>query len=166
MQVLPTIIDLEASGFGPKGYPIEIGVALADGQTACYLIRPHKNWSHWDKTSEDLHGLTREQLLRYGRPLADVAQNLNQLLSTQTVYSDAWGFDQTWLSLLFEYAGVRQQFKLEALQSLFNEHQYTAWNQTLDQVFTECAFPRHRASNDARAIQLAFVRSTRLVNVS
>ena len=24
----PTIIDVEASGFGPRSYPIEIGVAL------------------------------------------------------------------------------------------------------------------------------------------
>ena len=29
----PAIIDIEASGFGPDGYPIEIGVALSSGQT-------------------------------------------------------------------------------------------------------------------------------------
>jgi hypothetical protein len=159
MQGNPTIIDIEASGFGAHSYPIEIGVALGNGQTACYLIRPQVEWTHWDQSSEHLHRLTREQILRHGRPLTEVARALNQLLGTHTVYSDAWGFDQTWLSLLFECAGVRQQFKLESLQSLFSEHQFTMWNRVLEQVFAECEVPRHRASNDARAIQLAFARS-------
>jgi hypothetical protein len=162
MQGTPAIIDLEASGFGTRSYPIEVGVALANGQTACYLIRPQADWDHWDQTSEDLHGLRREQLLKFGRPVAEVARSLNQLLGTQTVYSDAWGYDQTWMALLFECAGVRQAFHLEALQTLFSEPQFTLWNRTLEQVFAECAFPRHRASNDARAIQLAFRRSALL----
>ena len=112
MQGNPTIIDIEASGFGSSSYPIEIGVALADGLTACYLIRPPETWVHWDRNSEHLHHLTRERLLQNGRTPEDVARELNQLLKAQTVYSDAWGFDQTWLSRLFEHAGVRQQFKL------------------------------------------------------
>jgi len=159
MQGMPTIIDLEASGFGTNSYPIEIGVALADGRTVCYLICPQADWDHWDPSCEELHGLTRDQLLQFGRPAVEVANNLNQLLGTQTVYSDAWGYDLAWLSLLFECAGVRQYFKLDALQSLFNERQYAMWNQTLEDVFAEYAFSRHRASNDALAIQMAFERS-------
>ena len=159
MQGSPVIIDIEASGFGANSYPIETGVALANGQTACYLIRPPAAWVHWDIDSEHLHHLTRERLLRHGRTPEDVARELNQLLKAQTVYSDAWGFDQTWLSRLFEYAGLRQQFKLESLQALFSEAQYNIWNGILEQVFTENAFTRHRASNDARAIQLAYERS-------
>lgn len=159
MQRLPVIMDLEASGFGAHSYPIEIGVALASGKTACYLICPRSDWAHWDPTSEEMHGLTRDQLLRFGKPVKEVAYSLNQLLAEQVVYSDAWGYDQSWLALLFDCAGVKQDFRLEALQSLFSERQFSLWNQTLDQVFVECEFQRHRASNDARAIQLAFVRS-------
>ena len=166
MQGLPTIIDLEASGFGANSYPIEVGIALASGQTACYLICPQTEWDHWDQASEDLHGLRREQLLKFGKPVAEVARSLNKLLGTQTVYSDAWGFDQTWMSRLYDCAGVRQHFKLEALQSLFSEQQFALWNQTLEQVFGECQFLRHRASNDARAIQLAFQRSAHLARAS
>ena len=44
----PLIIDVEASGFGSKSYPIEIGVALNDGQRFCTLILPAPNWTHWD----------------------------------------------------------------------------------------------------------------------
>jgi hypothetical protein len=40
----PAIIDIEASGFGPDGYPIEIGVALSSGQTFCALILPEPEW--------------------------------------------------------------------------------------------------------------------------
>jgi hypothetical protein len=166
MQGLPTIIDLEASGFGANSYPIEVGVALANGQTACYLIRPQADWVHWDQASEALHGLQREQLVKFGKPVTEVAHSLNQLLGTQTVYSDAWGFDQTWMTLLYECAGVRQHFKLESLQSLFLEEQFAVWNRSLEQVFSECEFPRHRASNDARAIQLAFQRSALLARAS
>jgi len=159
MQGIPTIVDIEASGFGANSYPIEVGVAMADGKTACYLVCPHTSWTHWDPASERLHGLRREQLEKFGRPLAEVARSLNYLLGTQTVYSDAWGVDQSWMSLLFEFAGVRQRFRLEALQCLFCEQQYAVWNRTLEQVFAEYAWPRHRASNDAQAIQQAFLRS-------
>lgn len=159
MQGIPTIIDIEASGFGADSYPIEIGVALAGGHSACYLIRPHADWRHWDPAGERLHGLSRTLILKYGRPIKEVAVSLNLLLSGQTVYSDAWGFDQTWLGKLFEYAGRRQQFRLESLQCLFHEGQYAIWNRTLEQVFHETEVTRHRASNDARAIQLAFQRS-------
>lgn len=158
-QGIPTIVDIEASGFGAGSYPIEVGVALASGQTACYLICPYSGWEHWDPDSERLHGLRREQLVKFGRPVAEVARNLNHLLGTQTVYSDAWGFDQGWISLLFECAGVRQLFRLQALQCLFSEQQYAVWNRTLEQVFAECNRPRHRASHDALAVQHAFVRS-------
>lgn len=165
-QGLPAILDIEASGFGTDSYPIEIGIALGNGQTACYLISPHQDWRHWDQASEIMHGLTRTQLLRFGWPVVEVARSLNQLLERQLVYSDAWGYDQTWMARLFDCAGVRQGFRIEALQNLFSEQQYSVWNQTLNQVFVECDFQRHRASNDARAIQLAYQRSKSLVRAS
>jgi len=156
---MPIILDLEASGFGANSYPIEVGLALANGETACYLIRPQSDWVHWDPASECLHGLTREQLVKFGRPVCEVARSLNQLLETQTVYSDAWVYDQSWLSRLFDAAGICPRFRLDSLQRLFSETQYDVWNRTLDRVFAEQVYPRHRASNDARAIQLAFCLS-------
>ena len=37
---VPTILDLEASGFGRDSYPIEVGYVLPDGSSFCSLIRP------------------------------------------------------------------------------------------------------------------------------
>ena len=48
----PTIIDVEASGFGPYSYPIEIGVALDNGDKYCTLILPAPAWTHWDEEAE------------------------------------------------------------------------------------------------------------------
>lgn len=165
MQSLPTIVDLEASGFGAHSYPIEIGVALPDGQTACYLIRPETDWVHWDETSAHLHGLSRNLLLQHGKPVREVARALNDLLGQRTVYT-AWGVDQTWLTLLYECAQVRQWFHLESLQVLFSEAQYAIWNEVKAQIFAECQFQRHRASNDARVIQMTYQRTRQLAQVS
>ena len=102
----PVIIDLEASGFGRGSYPIEVGVALEDGRTRCFLIHPTPEWTHWDKEAEAMHGISRELLLSHGQPVRQVAEQLNELLLYKIVYSDAWGHDQSWLALLFDAAGL------------------------------------------------------------
>ena len=40
MDPLPTILDIEASGFGRGSYPIEIGFSAGDGVLFCGLIVP------------------------------------------------------------------------------------------------------------------------------
>jgi hypothetical protein len=47
----PIIIDVEASGLGHGSYPIEVGFALADGETHCRLIKPEEDWQHWFEAS-------------------------------------------------------------------------------------------------------------------
>ena len=42
----PFIMDIEASGFGPDSYPIEVGLALGDGSRFCSLIVPAEHWTH------------------------------------------------------------------------------------------------------------------------
>lgn len=159
---LPIIIDLEASGFGRDSYPIEIGIAMPSGETECMLIRPEATWRHWDNASARLHGIEREQLFRHGRPVREVADRVNFLLQGKTVYTDGWGVDQGWLSLLFDTAQRRQQFRLEALQSLFDERQFDVWNKIKNKIFAENPFPRHRASNDARVLQLTYQQTQHL----
>ena len=41
----PPILDVEASGFGPGSYPIEIGYVLGDGTAYCTLISPAISWT-------------------------------------------------------------------------------------------------------------------------
>ena len=86
----PNIIDIEASGFAAQGYPIEIGIALASGDTYCTLIRPEPEWTYWDDQAEAVHRVPRDILDLYGKSVHDVARQINDLLSGQVAYSDGW----------------------------------------------------------------------------
>ena len=155
---LPAIIDLEASGFGRGSYPIEVGFVLPEGATYCTLILPPPHWRHWDDKAQAVHHITRDVLLSHGRPATEVAQSLNSRLRGRTLYSDGWANDYTWLSLLFDEAELTPAFKLDNLRSLLDEHQADAWHACKETVLAELQMPRHRASTDARVLQLTFAR--------
>lgn len=91
-ETLPTVLDIEASGFGRSSYPIEVGIARADGTSCAFLIQPLEEWTHWDPKAELLHGIARERLMREGYPVRQVARWLNDELSGEgKAYSDSWG---------------------------------------------------------------------------
>ena len=83
--MVPAIIDIEASGFGNGSYPIEVGLALPDGSTHCFIIRPASNWTHWDSSAQAIHGISRETLIESGKPPPEVADSLNRLVAGQKV---------------------------------------------------------------------------------
>lgn len=149
----PIIIDIEASGFGRGSYPIEIGLALADGIRHCYLITPARTWRHWDAGAEQVHGISRELLLGHGRPIRDVAWRLNELLQGRTAYSDAWSHDMSWLGKLFDEADVLQSFRIGDIAELLDEDQRRVWHGIKQEVIEALGEPRHRASGDARILQ-------------
>lgn len=154
----PAIIDMEASGFGRGSYPIEVGLALPNRVSYCSLIRPAAHWTHWDPEAEQLHHITPEQLLRFGKPPAEIAMALNRLLHGRVVYSDGWANDYSWLALLFDEAAMRPDFKLENLRAILDEDELALWHPTHAQVTADLPLVRHRASSDALAIQTAVVR--------
>ena len=149
----PIVIDVEASGFGRGSYPIEVGVALPDGSRHCYLITPARQWKSWDDAAEKVHGISREVLLTYGRPLQDVAWRLNELLRHKTAYSDAWSFDLSWLGKLYDAANMQQTFRLADIGSLIDEEQRERWHGVKLQVISDMGLRRHRASGDALILQ-------------
>lgn len=155
------VIDLEASGFGRGSYPIEVGFVQASGECFCTLIQPEADWQHWDASAEALHGITRELLRRHGRASAWVAEQLNQRLAGQVVYCDAWAHDYPWLSRLYDAAGLVPSFRLADLRALLSEDEAARWHPVLDQVRSEAALGRHRASADARTLQMALQRVKR-----
>jgi hypothetical protein len=157
-QFPPAIIDIEASGFGSSSYPIEVGFVLPDGTSYCALIHPAANWQHWDESAERVHQVSRKNLEAHGRPVAEVAHELNGRLQGQTIYCDAWYHDYTWLSRLFDAAGSAQAFRLEDVRILLNETQAAHWHATKVQIQRELDIPRHRASNDARILQATLAR--------
>ena len=163
-QTLPIIIDIEASGFGKGSYPIEIGLALPDRRTHCTLIKPQPDWTHWTQEGESLHHLSHDKLIRYGKPVDEVTEELNHLLSGCTVYSDGWGNDMSWLGLLYDVAGTYPSFRIETLLNIVSEEQKAIWHQTKNKLQQEQQFIRHRASNDALIIQMTYQLTQQMVN--
>ena len=155
----PCIMDIEASGFGAGSYPIEIGAVWSHDQAYCSLIAPAPSWRHWEPQAEQVHGITRSTLLAHGKPALVVAADLNRCLRGQTVYTDAWYHDYQWLARLFDEADSRPLFHLQDLRTLLDEAAMAAWHATREQVMQELQLSRHRASNDARVLQLTLMRT-------
>jgi hypothetical protein len=158
LTALPPILDIEASGFGRHSYPIEVGYVLPDGSSYCSLIRPPAHWTHWDPDAERVHQIRRELLLQHGREVHDVARTLNEGLRGQTVFSDGWAHDYSWLAALFEEADLVPSFRLESLRGLLSEAQASQWQSTREAVLREHKLERHRASTDARLLQTTLRR--------
>jgi hypothetical protein len=156
--VPPCVLDIEASGFGGRSYPIEIGYVLGDGRSRCTLVRPAPQWTHWDPAAERVHHIARATLLRHGRPAAEVARMLNDDLAGRTVYCDGWAHDYPWLAALFEEAGCSPGFRLESVMRLLDEPRLARLDAAHRDARQELGLTRHRASGDARALQLALLR--------
>lgn len=153
----PTIIDVEASGFGPDSYPIEIGVSFADGQKYCTLIAPAADWVHWDVGAEAVHHIPREKLVENGAPIRVVVAKLNDLLRGMTIYTDGWAVDYPWIRKLFAACGLEPSFRVSPLEMILSEDQMERWHATKDDVQRELNFARHRASNDAEVIRKTWI---------
>jgi hypothetical protein len=154
--LLPAIIDVEASGFGKGSYPIEIGIIFPDGKTYCTLIKPAPEWTTWDKEAEKVHFVPRAMLFEKGKDIKAVAQRLNDLLIGKTVYTDAWGQDFAWIAALYEAAGMTMNFRLQALVGLLSESQKLMWHETRSRVQKMLGTQRHRASADAKVLQMTY----------
>lgn len=152
---LPCVLDIEASGFGRASYPIEVGWVLPDGRARCTLVRPAAHWTHWDTQAEQVHGIARATLLAHGRAVTEVADWLNGELGGRTVYCDGWAHDYPWLAALFEEAGAAPLFRLESAQALLPEPRLAQLDAAHRRARAELGLTRHRASNDARALQRA-----------
>ena len=161
----PPIIDIEASGFGAHGYPIEVGVVLNDGTKYCALILPTQDWTHWDEEAQKVHRIPRDILEAHGKPIEEVARTLNEMLREQTAFTDAWGVDKTWLDQLFYAGGVRPEFSLSALELILSEPQMEIWHPTKDGLLLELGDKRrHRASFDAYLVQETYYRTRKAVS--
>lgn len=155
---IPAMIDLEASGFGKGSYPIEVAYALADKSIVSYLIRPQPDWQHWCMEAQEIHGISKEQLMAEGQHVVEVATTLNQKLEGLTLYSDAWGFDSPWLARLFDAAKVPQRFQIESLNRLLTDEQLEDFHCIKKSLWQELNISRHQAANDVRVLQESYVR--------
>lgn len=155
----PNIIDIEASGFGKGSYPIEVGYMSRYGKSWCSLIIPDEDWSHWDQSAESLHQISRSTLFQHGKAIVAVADHLNQVFPNQTVYTDGWLQDYTWISSLFELAEITPRFKLDDLRKVLTPYQESIWHETKQAIVHEMQTSRHRASADARVLQMTWLKT-------
>lgn len=154
----PCVLDIEASGFGARSYPIEVGYVTGDGRAGCMLVRPADEWTHWDPEAERLHGISRATLLTHGHPAQDVVARLNRELAGQTVYCDGWAHDYAWLAVLFEQVERSPAFRLESINALLDDAALARLDAARREALAQMGLQRHRASNDARALQRAVMR--------
>jgi len=144
---------------GATAYPIEIGFVLPDGHAYCTLIKPESHWTHWDPQAEATHHIPREIVVQRGTTRAYRGPNAsNQKLAGQTVYSDGWANDYSWINALFDAADMAPRFKLENLRALLSDHEADRWHLIKAEVISERGAQRHRASADARLLQLTLLR--------
>ena len=155
---VPPIIDLEASGFGRGSYPIEVGFALEDRVSHSFLIKPQDDWTHWSKEAEQIHGIPREQLLTEGWDVRTIAEKMNELLRGQTLYSDAWSFDSSWVGRMFDSADIVQRFCIDTITKLLPPEKMEQWHPTKEAVLADLGINAHRAANDVQVLQETFLR--------
>lgn len=158
----PIILDIEASGFGVGSYPVEIGYADATGATWSAQIQPHEDWLHWDREAEKLHQQSREALEQHGQTAREVAAHLNQAFAGKTLYTDGWYQDFVWLHSLYEAAGMSPAFKLEDLRMALSPAQKSAWHETKEAIRETFALQPHRASTDAKVLQLTWLKTAEM----
>jgi DNA polymerase III epsilon subunit-like protein len=107
-------IDFEASSLASASFPTEIGWArvVPDGAvtSGAWLIRPLVKWrlfaSAWSDASERLTGISLEMLDRDGLPPAEAMRRLLAAVGDGTWFSDEPDWDNHWLAMLAEAAGI------------------------------------------------------------
>ena len=99
------VLDVVGSGMGPRSWPVEIGVAIAEGDAIALcesrLIHPHPEWSEdaWDEESAREHGIARGALNEAQTP-EEVARWLLDLLAGRRCWSDGPMYHRYWLNAL------------------------------------------------------------------
>lgn len=159
MMTVPIVIDFEASGFGKGSYPIEVGFSRRHGEGWCTLIRPESDWLHWDARAAQVHHIPREILVERGKPPSLVTEDLNMLLAGMTVYTDGWSHDYVWMARLYDVAERVPNFRLADLREIISPLQESLWHITKIQVQEDLNVSRHRASTDARVLQMTWLRT-------
>ena len=159
MSWSPIFFDVEASGLAGGSFPVEVGWAqlaadkdeIVSGEM---LVRPVEGWTAWSTLAERVHGLSRDALEQYGRPVEEVAETLDATFGDGVVLSDAPMFDERWTDRIYQALGRPRRWQIEeaipVLRRLATTPVDRHWlSQHLDE-------PKpHRAEGDARLLAQA-----------
>lgn len=145
-QAWPALIDFEASCLPEDGFsfPIEVAVALVDGSSHTWLIKPSEKWRYWtwSDEAEALHGISRDMLEREGLAPEQVLAEMTAMTGGRTVYADA-DLDAYWLEVLADAAGQPMPFPVHYLGEYMLEQGWTR-----EQVVTALEEAKRRLPNE------------------
>ncbi|MDX2028994.1 MAG: hypothetical protein SFW62_10245 [Alphaproteobacteria bacterium] len=154
-------IDFEASALGPRGYPIEVGVAdVQTGETQAWLIKPTTEWLHeriWSEASETIHGISQNQLLNDGQDPKIIIPEVVNICSDGIVLSDNVKSDSSWFQTLCDAIELpRMPFQIQSFQDAACEiagRHHSDPTHKIEKAIEQAVekFPNpHRAGPDAR----------------
>lgn len=154
--------DIEASGLQYLSYPIEVGWAWVEEdhvEARSILIKPTREWlswqTGWSEDAEQVHGISREQLLADGVEPSEVCERLNREFQEAEIAFDTGpaAHDARWLSILYKAASAELSFVLTKLSSDLCILGYARMARVPDAVVLqlERLAPKftHRAASDA-----------------
>ncbi|WP_293267800.1 hypothetical protein [Neptunomonas sp.] len=139
-------VDIEASGLGPRSYPIEIAWKCGiTGESDLFLINPDTgyNWTEWDLSAAGIHGISMDELLAVGVSVNSACDRLNQKLGNRILTSDALDFDYFWMRRLFESAMMKPTFKMQGIDSVLDGGQLIQYR-----LIAGAQLRKHRAMDD------------------
>jgi hypothetical protein len=102
MKNLPSFLDFEASSLASASYTIEVAWSVAHGSIESHLISPKgiDKWRDWSFKSQELHGITREELITHGKPPSWVCRRMNECLVGRVVYTEDPAYDGSTLKFV------------------------------------------------------------------
>jgi hypothetical protein len=77
-----------------------------------------ENWTDWSLLSQQVHGISRDELLVHGKSPEWICRRMNEQLSGQCVYTDNPMYDGMWLAELFSVTDIRSKFRLGLVDEL------------------------------------------------
>ena len=106
------IIDFEASGLNLQfSYPIQVAAIKPDGSYYDSYIKPATNWTYWDHNSQEVHNIPRTLLHDVGRPIRQVANELNEFIGDEIAYCDGGIYDIHWATALYQAANINASWQ-------------------------------------------------------
>jgi DNA polymerase III epsilon subunit-like protein len=150
--------DIESSGLGDGSYPIEVGIAWAGG-TYEALILPVEKWTYWNAKSQKVHGISRNTLKKKGKPVVEVANELNELFNGKVLWCDS-KFDVWWFDILFDAANIEATFTVKNMLK-------TLPTELMERLLVEMPPPeevKHRALEDALDLKECWEKVKKVVS--
>ena len=149
------IIDFEASSLRKNSHPIEVAWGDSRENIRSFLLNPDymQGWTDWNPKSYEYHGITQDELRRFGADPREIARKMVQELADETVYSDEPHYDIRWKNRLLADSGYDPS--LVRIGDLNNYLSRLLREAATDKTFNDfvCGFEcsetsRHRAAGD------------------